>query len=70
MNLLAIREIARTLDLRSGKRSKTDLIKSIQSAEGNFNCFATAYEGVCDQPQCRWREDCFDSAKKLSAEKI
>jgi hypothetical protein len=39
------------------------LIKAIQIKEGNFDCFATAYGGVCDQTGCRWREDCFAAVR-------
>lgn len=44
--------------------NKTDLIHAIQLVEGNFDCFATASIGECDQTSCLWREDCFSSAKK------
>jgi hypothetical protein len=42
--------------------------KAIQTTERNFDCFATACKGVCDQAGCSSREDCFDAARsgKLS----
>jgi hypothetical protein len=42
MNLLEIRAIAKTYGIHL---VKTELIKSIQRSEGNFDCFATAYAG-------------------------
>lgn len=36
----------------------TELIRSIQRREGNFECFATAAASVCDQTGCCWRERC------------
>ena len=36
-----------------------DFTHAIQRAEGNFDCFGTAVDGVCDQDLCMWREDCF-----------
>lgn len=39
------------------KYTKKDLIKTIQRAEGNFDCFASA-QGNCDQMACCWRNDC------------
>ena len=39
------------------KYSKRDLIKAIQRAEGNFDCFGTAVD-YCDQLTCSWRKDC------------
>lgn len=56
--------IAKSSHVGPGKLSKTKLIKSIQSNEGNFDCFATAHDGVCDQVCCSWREDCFEAASK------
>lgn len=37
--------------------SKTELIRSIQRAEGNFDCFGTAH-GYCDQSTCYWLSLC------------
>ncbi len=42
--------------------SMVDLIRSIQRAEGNFDCFGTA-NGYCDQWGCRWRTFCLPSRK-------
>lgn len=62
MNVESIREIARGLGIRPGKLNKTDLIRTIQTAEGNFPCIGTAYAGTCDQTMCLWRKDCFKCA--------
>ena len=68
MKIQKIRDIARDQGLEPGKAEKVELIKAIQLKEGNFDCFATAYDGACDQSGCRWREDCFAAARsgKLS----
>jgi len=58
MNLQEIRLIARAQGLKPGKQDKTSMIKNIQIAEGNFDCFATATSGICDQINCIWRDDC------------
>jgi len=47
--------------------SKQQLIQSIQLAEGNFSCFASATAGKCDQFNCIWRDDCFAAAKNPSS---
>ncbi len=62
MKVQQIREIARSKGLQPGKAEKIELIKAIQRGEGNFDCFATAYDGMCDQAGCLWREDCFAAA--------
>ncbi len=64
MRLEEIRTIAKSHGIKPNKLSKTELIKSIQTDEGSFDCFATAYDGVCDQFDCCWREDCFEAAQQ------
>ncbi|GAB4512189.1 MAG: SAP domain-containing protein [Sulfuricaulis sp.] len=63
MKIQKIRDIARGQGLEPGKAEKVELIRAIQRKEGNFDCFATTYDGVCDQSGCRWREDCFAAAR-------
>ena len=65
MKIQRIREIAREHGLNPGKAEKAEVIRAIQRGEGNFDCFATAYDGVCDQTGCLWREDCFAAAKGI-----
>jgi len=61
-----IREIAKDYGIKTSRISKPDLIKQIQRTEGNFDCFATAESGECDQTACRWRDDCLTLATKAS----
>jgi hypothetical protein len=67
VNIQQVREKARSFGLKVGKSKKIELIKDIQKVEGNFDCFATAVSGYCDQADCSWREDCFvlAEAKKM-----
>lgn len=62
MKLQEIRAIAKQHQINSSALSKTQLIREIQRQEGNFDCFATACGGGCDQMECMWRKDCFDAA--------
>lgn len=62
MQMQQIRDIAKEQGLKTSRLSKVALVRLIQSSEGNFDCFATASEGVCDQSGCLWREDCFAQA--------
>ena len=58
MRLSDIEKKARGLGLKdTWKYSKKDLVRSIQHAEGNFDCFARA-NSYCDQMACCWRSDC------------
>jgi len=64
MKLEDVHNIAKSRGVHPGKLSKTELIKTLQAGEGNFDCFATAHGGECDQVACLWRADCFDAAMK------
>lgn len=63
MKLTEVSAIAKSQNISPGKLTKTQLIKLIQAAEGNFDCFATARNNECDQINCCWRPDCFEAAK-------
>jgi hypothetical protein len=62
MKLGDVRSIAKSHSIKPDHLSKAELIKAIQTEEGNFACFATASSGECDQVGCLWREDCFVAA--------
>ncbi|MDT8452520.1 MAG: SAP domain-containing protein [Gammaproteobacteria bacterium] len=66
MQMQEIRGLAKDLGIKTSRMSKAGLIQEIQLNEGNFNCFASAANGECDQSQCAWRNDCFTAAKKIS----
>ena len=66
MKMQEIRSIAKEHGVKSGRLSKLNLIHAIQRDEGNFDCFATASEGYCDQDGCLWRSDCFAAAKEAN----
>jgi hypothetical protein len=58
MRISEIEKKAKALGIKdTWKHSKTDLIKTIQRKEGNFDCFDTA-RNYCDQSACYWRSDC------------
>lgn len=59
-----IRAMAKALGIPSFGKTKTELIRSIQRAEGNFDCYATAASGYCDQTACRWHADCMEESVK------
>lgn len=64
MQMQDIRTIAKNFGIKTSRQNKVDLVRSIQVAEGNFSCFATAVTGECDQTACSWRKDCFEAARK------
>jgi len=59
MTIKEIQKIAKRKGvIIKGLKKKADIIHTIQRAEGNFDCFGTATEGICDQYNCLWRSDC------------
>ncbi len=64
MTLQKIRKVASEHGIRGSKLDKITLVRAIQREEGNFDCFASAYDGHCDQSGCMWREDCLASSQK------
>jgi len=62
MEMEEVRRKAKALGIKTAQMEKADLIRQIQKAEGNFDCFGTA-EDYCDQWDCCFREDCLSSAK-------
>lgn len=58
MKLQEIKEIAKKLNVKAGTMKKVDLVRAIQSAEGNLPCFGTGAASSCGQDGCLWRDDC------------
>ena len=58
MNMTQLREFARSRGLNPGRLKKTELVRAIQQAENNPQCFNTGFSAECGQEQCLWREDC------------
>ena len=57
MTLNELKQMAKGLGVKPGKLKKSDLIRTIQVAEGNIDCFGKA-EDDCDQKDCLFRADC------------
>lgn len=57
MTIYEIRVIAQNLGIDPRKKNKVDLIRAIQTQEGNFPCFKTA-GSYCDQKDCLWQSEC------------
>ena len=53
-----IKEIAKRHNIKVGKAKKSELVRTIQEAEGNLPCFETKMSAECAEHNCLWREDC------------
>ncbi len=58
MKITEIKEIAKHLNLKIGKATKSELVRSIQEVEGNQQCFNSNLSEECGQHSCAWRDDC------------
>lgn len=57
MKMQEVRQKAKQFQISSFGKTKEALIREIQKAEGNFDCFKTASD-YCDQWACCFRTDC------------
>ena len=55
MKMWEIRQKAKEMGVQN-KGKKQEIIRNIQTAEGNEPCFGTKSD--CTQMDCCWREDC------------
>jgi hypothetical protein len=62
-SMQTLREMARKHGIRSFGRSRVELIRAIQRAEGNFDCFGRAGD-FCDQEGCLFRSLCLADRRK------
>ena len=57
MSMPEIKNKAKALGITLGKMKKEELIRAVQSAEGNNPCFGTA-GGNCSNTDCCFIRDC------------
>lgn len=58
MRMDEIKTIACERGVKAGKMKKGELIRAIQRAEGNSDCFGENAQAQCDQAGCLWFGDC------------
>lgn len=59
MKMSEITAKAKALNIKGFGMKRDELIRSIQRAEGNFDCFGSA-TSYCDQHDCSWRALCLN----------
>lgn len=45
--------------------ARVEAVRLAQRQEGNFDCFATAKQGHCDQDGCLYRVECLDYSQRM-----
>ena len=63
MKITEISRKAVKIGLNAQGMKKVELVRAIQSAEGNVACFDTE-KSDCDQLACCWRKDCLPKEKR------
>ena len=58
MNMQEIKIIARECGVKSGSLKKAELVRAIQAAEGNEQCFEKGRAAECGQEKCLRKADC------------
>lgn len=58
MNVAQVKAVAKECGVKPGKLNKEQLIRAIQLAEDNPQCFNTNFSQECGQEKCLWRADC------------
>ncbi|MDO9308613.1 MAG: Rho termination factor N-terminal domain-containing protein [Deltaproteobacteria bacterium] len=58
VKLEQIKTIAQQHGIRASRMKKSELVRAIQGAEGNEQCFEAGKAATCGQTGCSWREIC------------
>jgi len=58
MNMTEIRKMAKEKGVNSFGKTKADMVRAIQRAENNRDCFNRGESQACGQAGCAWRTDC------------
>jgi hypothetical protein len=58
MKMSDIQGIARERGVTPGRLAKVDLVRTLQQAEGNADCFQAGQVDSCGQEGCLWRAAC------------
>lgn len=66
MTFNEIQKMAKSMDINTYRMKKTDMIRSIQRAENNIDCYNTERVENCHEDACWWRGDCLFLNKKGS----
>jgi len=59
MNVSEVRQRSQVMGMTGlGRMRKGDMIRAIQLAEGNTDCFGAPWRFDCQLFECCWRRDC------------
>ena len=58
MKMQEIKSMAMSMGIKALNLKKPELLRAIQRAEGNIDCFGRVNPAQCDQSGCLWKKDC------------
>ncbi len=58
MRFQEIRKMAKDVGISTHRMKKTDIIRAIQGAENNIECYGTERVDSCHEQECLWRSNC------------
>ncbi len=58
MKLEEIKSLAQLYSIKVSRMNKPELVRAIQKAEGNEQCYKSGASAICCQKDCAWRADC------------
>ena len=58
MNLNDVKKIAKGMGLNTHGMKKIDVVRAIQRAENNIECYGTERVATCYEEGCLWRIEC------------
>ena len=64
MEFNTIKKIAKGMGIKSNNMKKVEVIRAIQRAENNIDCYGTPRVNNCHENACLWRTDCLASNSK------
>jgi hypothetical protein len=67
MNLNDIKKMAKDMGINTYGMKKIDVVRAIQQAENNIECYGTERVDTCHEDGCLWRNDCLSlSSNRLA----
>jgi hypothetical protein len=58
MRFQDIKKMAKAMDINTHRMKKTAIIRAIQRAENNIDCYGSDRLHSCQEQTCLWRSDC------------
>jgi len=58
MKFNEIQKMAKKMGVNTFRMNKTGMIRTIQRAENNIECYGSLRVNYCQEMECLWRDDC------------